>query len=94
MVEYYHRIIIIIFWRNKTMKNIWKLMLALALVLCMTTALVACAGDDAPAADDNPPAADAGTPETPEDPGNDTTGEDGNLPIKGPETTPGFGNPQ
>ncbi|MBE6577878.1 MAG: hypothetical protein E7653_07065 [Ruminococcaceae bacterium] len=74
------------------MKNILKLMMALALVLCMVTALVACAGDDAPAAGDTP-AADAGTPDaTPEDPGNDTTGEDGTLPNKGANTGAGYGD--
>ena len=70
------------------MKNIWKLMIALALVLCMIATLVACAGDDtngdAPAGD--APAGDT----TPEDPGNDTTGVDGTLTNKGANTDPDF----
>ena len=74
------------------MKNTWKIIIALALVLCMVTMFVACKDDttaDAPAGDT--PAGDTTPPA--EDPGNDTTGVDGTLNNNGDDTTPGFNNP-
>ncbi len=76
------------------MKNIWKIMIALALVLCMMTALVSCNlfGNDDDAGTDDGGTNDGGTEQNPpaEDPGNDTTGEDGNLENKGPNTDPDY----
>ncbi len=81
------------------MKNVWKLLIALALVLCMTTALVACAGDGEDPVTD-PGTTDGGTPDggtpdggNPEDPGNDTTGVDGTLTQKGSNTEGDYGTP-